>query len=314
MTTVQGDGDGDGDGVVVGLGSFEICTSGKWILAGEHAVLRGSPSLVFPLKGRGMRFQWEPGAQDLLVQFQGECGKEIELLFWGVLEKALSKKQIDRSKILGRLRIESSLPVGGGLGASAALCVGLTKWLMKLGYVSESEILDFARDLENLFHGESSGVDVAVSAYNCPLKFYRGKTPTQFVPKWKPNLYLSYSGERGVTSECVQKVKSLFETNPVRAKALDDQMAQAVALAERALQEPQGKGLELLIQSLKLGQECFQEWGLVDKAALGSHVQRLVRAGALAVKVTGSGQGGYVLSLWQDEPSVDIQSELTSCF
>lgn len=295
------------------LTQFEICTSGKWILAGEHAVLRGAPALVFPLQGRGMRFEWQQGMQDLSVHFQGECGREIEMLFWGVLEKALSKKQIDRSKILGCLTIESSLPVGGGLGASAALCVGLAKWLVKLGYVAENEVLDFARDLENLFHGESSGVDVAVSAYNSPLKFYRGKAPTQFVQEWKPNLYLSYSGERGVTSECVQKVKSLFETNPVRAKALDEQMAQAVALAEHALQESKEKGLELLIQSLKLGQECFQEWGLIDKA-VSTHIQRLEMAGALAVKVTGSGQGGYVLSLWRGEPHAEIRDQLIACF
>ncbi len=76
----------------------------------------------------------------------------MQLLVWGVLEKACENKKIQRSDLKGTLLLESSIPVGAGMGASAALCVALTRWL---GYLKlrqeESEYYEFARNLENLF-------------------------------------------------------------------------------------------------------------------------------------------------------------------
>ncbi len=42
--------------------------------------------------------------------------------------------------------------------------------------------------------------------------------------------------------------------------------------------------------------------GLISES-LQQHMQQLLHEGALAVKPTGSGSGGYVLSLWESEPT-----------
>jgi mevalonate kinase len=47
--------------------------------------------------------------------------------------------------------------------------------------------------------------------------------------------------------------------------------------------------------------ESFSGWGLTT-GVLGDHIQQLKDYGALAVKPTGSGDGGYVLSLWRQPP------------
>ncbi|MFI4919641.1 MAG: mevalonate kinase, partial [Legionellales bacterium] len=37
---------------------FETTTFGKWILAGEHAVVRGHEALVFPIKEKQLHLQY----------------------------------------------------------------------------------------------------------------------------------------------------------------------------------------------------------------------------------------------------------------
>ena len=51
----------------------------------------------------------------------------------------------------------------GSMGGSAALCVGITRFFAHLDYLPQDAIYEFSRSLEDLFHGESSGVDIAVA-------------------------------------------------------------------------------------------------------------------------------------------------------
>ncbi len=65
--------------------NFKVETYGKWILAGEHSVLRGYPALVFPLKDRGLHLQYEESDQPIKVHFNGDHGLDLRLPFWGLL-------------------------------------------------------------------------------------------------------------------------------------------------------------------------------------------------------------------------------------
>lgn len=295
---------------------FETRVTGKWILAGEHAVLRGSPALVFPLYSRYLDFTYMPDPtkkQELTLSCDGEFGAELQMLFWGVIEKSCELKGFKRSDLHGHVKIKSSIPIGAGLGASAALCVAVAKWLISMKWIDESEAYDFSRTLENLFHGESSGVDIAVALSGEGLRFTRHGERRDFNLDWKPNWYLSYSGKRGITVDCVQKVKDLIAANETFGKKIDSDMARAEELAESALQQTSEKGLQQLVDSMNLAKSCFERWGLTEGAP-NQHMQMLLEKGALAVKPTGSGGGGYVLSLWQTKPPVELTDKLISCF
>ena len=110
--------------------------------------------------------------------------------------------------------MENWIPIGAGLGASAALCVAITKWFFYLGWIASEQMYEFARSLEDLFHGESSGVDIAVSLESKGIKFQRGGGREHINLAWRPKWYLSYCGKIGVTSECVEKSKKLYDKNP----------------------------------------------------------------------------------------------------
>lgn len=290
--------------------TFETAVPGKWILAGEHSVLRGSPALVFPLNSRLLQLRYFSHSKPVLnLILDGEHGDELELLFWGVLEKACSLIKISRSDLKGIVKLKSSIPVGAGLGASAALCVGLSRWFHSMKFIQESELYEFARNLENLFHGESSGVDIAVALSGQGLCFVREGERKILQMNWQPKWFVSYSGQRGVTSQCVNKVKSLIERDGTLGRQIDDDMRRAVALAQRALTSGEAPGFEMLTKSILLANSCFEKWGLT----IEPHRNWLREQGAVAVKPTGSGDGGYLLSLWDREPSAEALKRLIPC-
>lgn len=295
--------------------TYSTQVPGKWILAGEHAVLRGVPALVFPLRSRvlDLSYACPSTAQKLNLYLQGDHGEDLQQLVWGVIERACELKKISKASLVGDLTIKSSIPVGAGMGASAALCVALTKWLNFLNLVHEEEMFEFARTLENLFHGESSGVDIAVSLSGQGLHYERQGVRRALQIQWTPRWYISYSGQRGVTMECVNKVKEFIAKNVAQGAANDEQMKWAVQTCEKALTQcDENQGLELLKQGIESAGDVFKRWGLTEGAPQ-AHMELLKKSGAMAVKPTGSGGGGYVLSLWTTPPPAELLPQLIPC-
>ena len=175
---------------------FKFRTHGKWILGGEHSVLRGGCALAFPTRHHYLDFEYKDSGQPLNLKIFHST-TDLEMAFWGVLEKAMQTLNLSRSQIYGDLRLSSNISVGAGMGASATLCVSLAKWFTELGHLPKEDQYEFAKSLENLFHGESSGVDVAVALKNQAIEFKKPNVIRPFKPLWNPSFYLSYCGKRG---------------------------------------------------------------------------------------------------------------------
>jgi mevalonate kinase len=293
--------------------NIHIETTGKWILAGEHAVLRGCGALVFPLESKKFILDYQANTHDLAAHFNGSTGKDYQILFYGLVDRVLEILKIPRKNLTGTVNIASELPLGSGLGASAALCVAVVKWMHALGYVAESDLYEQSRVLENVFHGESSGVDIAVALSGKPLYFRRDGEMRSLEAVWRPKLYLSYCDQRGLTQQCVEKVKNWIQKNP--QNKVDQEMACAVELAMQALENPgYESGVSTgLISAINQAAHCFHQWGL-DDGLVREEMDLLRDHGALAVKPTGSGGGGYILSYWQNDPPEKLKAKLISCW
>jgi mevalonate kinase len=275
--------------------TFEYKVPGKWILSGEHSVIRGSEALVFPLKSKYLQFSYFKSNHDFTLSVGGQYKGDLELFIWSVIEKYLNELNIKRDQLKGHLDIQSEIQFGAGMGASATLAVGLSQFFRRLGFLN-SDLFEFSKRIEDLFHGESSGVDVAVALSGQPLVFKRG-VPNQFLTQYQlPQLCISYSGIRGVTKDCVDKVKKLLVTEPDKYQAVDQKMGASVQQLKTLLSLRSAIDSEWS-QALNVAQSCFLDWGLVPNEAQ-KHIDTLIQAGALSCKMTGSGGGGYILSLW----------------
>lgn len=287
---------------------FETATCAKWILAGEHAVLRGHGALVFPMQQKKLRLSYTPSASELNADYSGSSGADMHLLFWSVLEQGQQLLGQSLNKLTGHFHLDCNIPVGVGMGASAALCVAMARWFAAQKLLTDETIPMFAKNLENLFHGKSSGLDIAGVSAETGIYFKQGKS-TAVQQAWQPHWYLSSCGQIGITSHCINQVDDLWHANPEQALRIDQRMQNAVSKSQLALETNQSHSLKLLKESITESASCFKDWGLVSEN-LSQHMQLLTERGAIAVKPTGSGAGGYVLSLW-DKPPTSLPFDYT---
>ncbi len=181
--------------------------------------------------------------------------------------------------------IESELPIGVGLGSSAALAVAACRAAGLQG----QELLDKALQIENVFHGDASGLDVAVAAREEALWFVRGK-PFKSIPAPPCAVLVLDSGEAGNTAAQVEAVAS-------RRAAVEDTLEDIGALVHAAravLEDPVSLG-ELLTENhghlKKLG---------VSNPTLDRLVDMALACGAHGAKLSGAGGGGIVIALVDD--------------
>jgi mevalonate kinase len=279
---------------------FQTTTHGKWILSGEHAVLRGHSALVFPIKEKKLCLSYSKSGTELSANYEGSSGSEMHLLFWSVLEQGQQLLGRSLNNLHGHFHLYSDIPVGVGMGASAALCVATARWFAAQNLLSDESVFSFAKNLEDMFHGKSSGLDIAGVAADKGVLFQQGKI-TAITQNWQPRWFLSSCGQIGITSHCINQVQALWQTDANRASLIDKKMAASVLEASAALEKDTPDSLNHLAKSIQQAADCFNQWGLVSET-LQQHMQMLMNAGALAVKPTGSGGGGYVVSLWDQLP------------
>ena len=264
---------------------------GKWILSGEHSVLRGGPIILFPMYQKRMEIEYLE-SQEFHCSFEKGFLNSQSSVFQQAIEQAFVTV---RQKKRGIFQLRSDIPLGCGVGSSAAFCLSISQIFFEQSWISD--VLDFAMDLENFFHGKSSGADVLVSYHQQPLLFKKKDSIEKLHLLWKPPLYLYNTQCSELTKNCVHQVSQFHEKFPKESRMLDQQMNDSVHLALQSLTIKTKNPLESLQQSMDKAYDCFKKWSLLKN--LESKTQELKQQGALSVKPTGAGGGGFLLSLWK---------------
>ncbi|MDR0753239.1 MAG: hypothetical protein LBE95_01035 [Holosporaceae bacterium] len=270
----------------------EFSSSAKWILSGEHSVVRGGKAIAFPLRNFSNSLTFEKG-DTLSISTNQKHWRETVL---SLLEMAAKFLRASLKQISGYITLKSNISMQAGLGSSAAICVNIANLFRYYGLCED--VLQLAKHLEDKFHGKSSGLDVAVVQANKPIIFRENKVVEFLKPSFWPPMILTYSGKKSITSICAGVINDIFLANETLALKLDEQMSLASCLCEDALKN---SNFNKLKEGIMLGNEVFHRWGLCD-IHMSSLIKELLSAGAVAAKPIGSGLGGYVLSLWEDFP------------
>jgi mevalonate kinase len=296
-----------------GWNKFIIRAPGKWVLSGEHAVLRGATAVAFPHPEFCLTLEFEPASEFASkgdgegsgLEIQPEWARSVILDLLQMVRDEQNARGREFQFPAGRLMLESTVPSGAGLGSSAALCVAVARWLSEPLGVPDAGILEFATHLEHRFHGKSSGMDVAVCAVERPISFVRGRGPTFLQLKRFPKFTFHDTGLRASTSECIRRVEQLREDDPVSAIRADELMSRASRFVLEGLPAYDGASgqpasetaLKRVAEGMKSAHEAFLIWSLVP-GKVQREIEDLYRQGALAVKLTGAGGGGFLVALW----------------
>lgn len=276
--------------------------NGKIVLLGEHAVVYGMPAIAAGISlGATARATPSDVSSLRIAEREAHAGDGSELM--------AALEQTCRTLGAGprRVDVDVTVPLGSGLGGSAAIGVAVSRALLStLGEPeTAARVLSGANAWERVFHGNPSGVDAAAAYAGGCIWFTKASGPEPLFVDLPLNLAICLAGPPASTKQMVESVQRLGERRP-------DLLGKSLA------------GIESLVKNAKL---CIQAGDLTGLGQLMNYNQMLLsglflstpeieracavarEAGALGAKLTGAGGGGAVIALCEGS-AAPIESAL----
>lgn len=199
------------------------------------------------------------------------------------------------------VEVECGIPVGAGLGSSAATTVAIVAATARAQGVKLSidDIVKVAFAPESYLHGKPSGVDHSTCAIGGVLTFRKPSTVKALSVRRVPRILVCDSGIHRSTRGLV---KAVVRRSQAEKRRFESRLAEVTEISRGAV-HALGRGDDeelggLLNRNHKL---------LVDIGVSNPMLDRLVgealNAGALGAKLTGAGGGGCIIALCRDAKS-----------
>ncbi len=279
---------------------------GKIILFGEHFVVKGRPALVTAVDRYATTCMGEMGegyiveAVDLGLTADLRGDVPVELKPYKRIYELVTEKT---GKIAPfKATIRSDIPIGAGMGSSAATAVAFTAALLDHAglEVSRDLVNMIAYEAEKITHGKPSGIDNTAATYG-GLIYYK-KPHAKPLDVRLPEKLVLVAVDTGIP----RNTKALVEKVLARYDKYTDIMERIYDAAEKIVEEAlkaMGTGdLERLGELFELNHGLLVSIG-VSNRIIEEIRYRMLEYGALGAKITGAGGGGLVIGIL-DEKSV----------
>ncbi len=269
---------------------------------GEHFVVKGAPAIAGALSLRAkVCIEDRVGGIEVVSMDRGwrmEFGRnELPQLrqFKRIVEYAVEEGYLSGVKSF-RACIWSRIPVGAGLGSSAATAVAFTASLLEFHGVSygASDVWRVSLEGEREVHVNPSGIDNATATYGGLVLYRKGvvRRLKARLPKEALLLIVDTGVERS-TGRAVKHVLEMYERHEGVFKHI---YRAASSLVSEALKAIRGRDLVKLGELMQLNQGLLRTIG-VSNSSIENIVYSAVKLGALGAKITGAGMGGSVIVL-----------------
>lgn len=287
------------------------------ILCGEHAVVYRQPAIAIPLQQikTSTRIFAHPTAPQgeihLVADAIGFEGSLFDLDESNPIRVALSlvKAYFSIAHFPAcEIRIHSTIPIASGLGSSASVSVSLISALCEfLGHpLPVHEINQLAFEVEKLHHGNPSGVDNTVIAYNQPVYFIRDEL-LEFLQVTAPlHFVVANTGIPGSTAEAVANVRQNWQKDPLKLEGTFSQIGEISAKIRSQIQAANASAIGTLMNENHAMLQTLQ----VSCPELDNLVNAARTAGALGAKLSGGGLGGNMIALVQPETGESVLQAL----
>ncbi len=303
----------------------EVSVPTKVTLFGEHAVVYGKPAIAIAIPRRivlrgsastspGLRIRLSNVRVEIRsVRIDGSTEVEVDVdELRRILSYVVKGFEIAcRDEVKGLdLEIRSDLPIGVGLGTSAAVSVGMAALCLALRGYEGSELVEEAAHLgwriEREVQGAASPMDTFTVAYG----------GVRFIEPWIPRavaldhgdlpLIVGYTPKRFTTAQLVAEVRKLRESYPQILNPVIELVGLVVEEARKAIER---NDLEKLGELMVLNHRLLHVLGVVSLET-EKIVRTVLEMGALGAKMSGAGGGGAFVVLAKDRRDVDKLSNV----